>query len=126
MNASYARHRQFRQPKPDDHSNIILEFTTGPSADIAFLAHPTSQTLSPGSALIAQQLGLELITPTGNEIKAVSPMQDTSVRGVYVAGDVGTMMKAASVAIALGTTAGAMVARELAVEDALLLGVEKA
>lgn len=105
--------------KPNDHTNLVLEFTTGPSANVAFLAHPTSQTLSPGSAMIADQLCLEL-TPTGNEIKAVSPMQDTSVRGVYVAGDVSTMMKAASLAISLGTTAGAMVARELAVEDALL------
>jgi thioredoxin reductase len=104
--------------EPNDHANLILEFTDGPTAHLAFLAHPTHQTLSPGSTMIVKDLGLEL-TPSGNEIKAISPMQDTSVRGVYVAGDVTTMMKAASFAISLGSAARAMVARELAVEDAL-------
>lgn len=104
--------------KPNDHANLVLEFADGPPSNLAFLAHPTHQTLSPGSAMIVKDLGLEL-TQSGNEIKAISPMQDTSVRGVYVAGDVSTMMKAASIAISLGSAAGAMVARELAVEDAL-------
>jgi alkyl hydroperoxide reductase subunit AhpF len=102
----------------DDNANLVLELSDGPAAHLAFLAHPTHQTLSPGSAMIVKDLGLEL-TSSGNEIKAISPMQDTSVRGVYVAGDVSTMMKAASIAISLGSAAGAMVARELAVEDAL-------
>lgn len=105
--------------KSHQHANLELEFADGsPSAQLAFLAHPTHQVLSPGSAAIANDLGLEL-SPSGNEIKAVSPMQDTSVRGVFVAGDVSTMMKAAAMAISQGTAAGAMVARELAVEDAL-------
>lgn len=62
-----------------------------------------------------EQLGLET-TPQG-DIKVNFPFNETSVSGVFAAGDCGTMMKAVTVAISTGGMVGAGVASSLGAED---------
>ena len=51
------------------------------------------------------------------DIPPASPMQDTQVPGLYIAGDMSTAMKAVPLALCQGTLAGATASRALAMED---------
>ena len=64
-----------------------------------------------------EQLGLEL-GPQG-EIKVTPPFNQTSVPGVFAAGDVATPMRSAIMAISMGATAGVGLVKELQAESAL-------
>jgi gliotoxin/aspirochlorine biosynthesis thioredoxin reductase len=62
-----------------------------------------------------QQLGLE--TTEQGTIKVNFPFNETSVPGVFAAGDCGTMMQAVASAISMGGAVAAGVAAQLEVED---------
>ncbi|MBA3471164.1 MAG: NAD(P)/FAD-dependent oxidoreductase [Herpetosiphonaceae bacterium] len=67
---------------------------------------------------LARQLGCELHTPIpGTEIIQVDPMGQTTVHGVYAAGDAATMMQQAIVAASAGMVAASMLNRELLQQD---------
>jgi gliotoxin/aspirochlorine biosynthesis thioredoxin reductase len=61
------------------------------------------------------QLGLE--TTEQGDIKVSPPFNETSVSGVFAAGDCGTVMKAVPLAIGMGSTIVAGLAMQLAGED---------
>lgn len=81
-------------------SSLVIEFEDGTTKEETFLVHqPKTSVQGP----FAEQLGLEL-TPTG-DIVAAPPFYQTSVRGVFGAGDCITPYKATPAAIASGCNA---------------------
>lgn len=82
-------------------SCVTIYFDDGTSRTEAFLAHKPSTKLR-GS--LAQQLGVEL-TPFGT-IKVEGPFNQTSLRGVFAAGDCSTFMQTVTAALYSGTCAG--------------------
>lgn len=89
-------------------SAIILEFTDGSTKEEKFLAHHP-QTVVQGPFI--EQLGITT-TPTG-EIAADSPTYQTSVRGVFAAGDCITPYKAVNGAVASGCNAAVACATQI-------------
>ncbi len=89
-------------------SEVILEFEGGGPKTEGFLVH---RPLAKLDRTLADQLGLEF-GPIG-EIKVNPPFHQTSVPGVYAAGDCASMFKIIPNAISMGSYAGAGVAREL-------------
>ena len=90
------------------HSEVIIEFSDGQKKTEGFLVH------RPGIKVVSgliDQLGLE-ITESG-DIKVSPPFCQTTVPGVYAAGDCASMMKVIPNAISMGAYAGAGIAREL-------------
>ena len=63
---------------------------------------------------LPQELGCE-ITEAGHI--NITPFQQTTVEGVYAAGDNSTMMRSVSAAVASGTTAGAVINNELTLAE---------
>ena len=89
-------------------AEVIIHFEDGSTATEGFLGHkPKCQLKGP----FAQQLGLE-ITPIG-DIKAAPPFYQTSIRGIFAAGDDATPMKIANSALFTGAAVGAGVAAQL-------------
>ena len=94
--------------------NVVLE--DGTSIYVGFLFHkpPTE----PNASDLLAQLGVETVeTPFGTDVKRVEPFGATNVPGCYVAGDVGTPMKAVTTAVFHGGMAAAGVAHQLVTED---------
>lgn len=89
-------------------SSITIEFTTGGTATQSFLVHRPLTKLNKG---LAEQLGLEY--GAVGEIKTSPPFCQTSMEGVFAAGDCASMMKIIPNAISMGAYAGAGMAREL-------------
>jgi thioredoxin reductase len=86
-------------------------------ADVAqktegFIAHKPKGALN---GPFVEQLGLET-TPQG-DFKVNAPFNETSVSGVFAAGDCGTMIKAVPMALSMGGMVGAGVASSLGAED---------
>lgn len=91
-----------RLTKGANGSEVTLTFEDGTEKTEGFLAHkPKSRHRG---AKLAEQLGLEL-TPQGT-IKVNPPFNQTSVRGVFAAGDTASMMPTVTFALASGTAAG--------------------
>lgn len=87
---------------------ILLDFADGTSQLEGFLVHrPLTRCESP----LASQLGLAM-TPAG-DIQTSMPFCQTSVPGVFAAGDCASMMKIIPHAVAMGAYAGCGIAREL-------------
>ncbi|AEO63290.1 uncharacterized protein THITE_2108328 [Thermothielavioides terrestris NRRL 8126] len=90
------------EPRPikrfiNNGDSITVEFTDGSTREETFIVHnPKTSAQGP----FVEQLGLAL-TPTG-EIQTTPPFFQTSVRGVFAAGDIVTPYKAANAAIASG------------------------
>lgn len=82
-------------------SSVTIEFTDGATKEEKFLVHNPKTTVQ---GPFVEQLGLAL-TPTG-DIVAAPPFYQTSVRGVFAAGDCITPYKATPAAIASGCNAG--------------------
>jgi thioredoxin reductase len=97
-----------------EHTNGYIKniiFKDGTKAPVAALyARPT---FIQGSTIL-QSLGCEL-TPDGY-IK-VDPTQKTTVNGIYACGDNTTRLRTIANTVAMGTTSGMMVNRELLEED---------
>jgi thioredoxin reductase len=98
--------------KGSKKGEIEIFFTEGGSKVEGFLAH------KPKSALNGpwkEQLGLE--TTELGDYKVNFPFNETSVPGVFAAGDCSGMMKAVGFAISSGGTIGAGIASSICAED---------
>lgn len=82
-------------------SQIRLEFADGTSKVEGFLAHKPKTKLR---GALAEQLGLEF-TPM-NTIKVNPPFNQTSVKGVFAAGDCSSPMQTITAAMFAGTCVG--------------------
>jgi gliotoxin/aspirochlorine biosynthesis thioredoxin reductase len=93
-------------------SEIVLTFASGETVKEDFLAN-TPGTGNNGPFI--EQLRLEL---GGNgEVKTSSPFQETSMPGVYAAGDIATVMRAVPMAMAQGSMCAAGVVASLGAEE---------
>lgn len=101
---------------PDDKGqDLEITFEDGTTATTKFLLHHPKTRLSPLGATVAKEFQIELNAM--GDIPPISPMQDTQVPGLYVAGDMSNAMKAVTTAIYQGTLAGVTASRALAMED---------
>lgn len=91
-----------------DGDSVTLEFEDGTSKKEKFLVH---QPLTVPSGPFAQQLGLAT-SPMG-DIQAEAPFHQTSVRGVFAAGDCITPYKVIPGAISSGCIAAVGVSTQL-------------
>jgi thioredoxin reductase len=88
--------------KAPEKAEIILHFDNGESTTEGFLAHKPRSKLRGN---LHEQLGLAM-GPKGT-ILANPPFNQSSVKGVFVAGDCATPMQTVTNAQATGTSAGA-------------------
>jgi thioredoxin reductase len=89
---------------PDQHSSpVIITFEDGTTKTETFIAsHPRVEQTSP----LAAQLGLEMQQAMGGEaIVTHGPVNETSVGGVFAAGDAATAMKSVVQALQMGVFA---------------------
>ncbi|KAJ0417994.1 thioredoxin reductase glit [Aspergillus carlsbadensis] len=107
---------------PDVGVTVVLE--GGKECKMGYLGHKPSTVLA-GADMIAK-LGVEVEDNPmlGPNIKVVDPTFSTSVRGVFVAGDAATPLKAAANAASSGSTAAAGIVQQILAEDLELLMVE--
>lgn len=99
-----------RLVKEAEGSDVTVHFSDGSEpAQEGFLAHKPKLVLNGPS--LAADLGLEL-TPQG-DIKTLPPGVQTSVEGVFAAGDCGTMLKTVANAVASGSNAAAFVSMQV-------------
>ncbi|KAI8623698.1 hypothetical protein F5Y19DRAFT_457633 [Xylariaceae sp. FL1651] len=87
--------------KAPKRSQVTVELEDGTSITEGFIAHKPKTKLRGD---LAQQLGLE-ITPM-NTIKVLPPFNQTSVKGVFAAGDCSSPMMTLTQALATGTCVG--------------------
>ncbi|KAI1413435.1 FAD/NAD(P)-binding domain-containing protein [Hypoxylon sp. FL1857] len=92
-------------------SSLTIEFTDGSSKEEKFIVHNPKTGVSGG---FVEQLGLGL-TPMG-DIDAPGPFFQTSVRGVFAAGDVVTPYKVVNGAISSGCNAAVAAIAQLQAE----------
>ena len=90
-------------------SEVILHFKDGGTATESFLAHKP-QSVS-AAAELATQLGIEM-TPQG-DLKADAPFFETTVKGVFVAGDSNPTMKFVNSSMFTGGTVGSALAAQV-------------
>ncbi|KAF9695822.1 hypothetical protein EKO04_005989 [Ascochyta lentis] len=97
---------------------VTVEFETGEPVTLGFIVH-RPVTVNRSQHLI-DQLGIETVDPAmGGHIKITNPMfNETSVRGVFAAGDTMVMMKQAAIAMAEGLKAAAGAGMQIAQERA--------
>lgn len=95
----------------DNGSSLTIEFVDGSSKEETFLVHNPKTSVN---GAFVEQLGLEL-SPTG-DIKASGPFYQTSVRGVFSAGDAVNPYKAANAAISSGCNAAVAAIAQLQAE----------
>lgn len=91
---------------------MAVEFEDGSTAPFGYMIHKPPTV---ASGTFAQQLGLEL-TPSG-DIPVVGPMQQTSISGVFAAGDCATPVKQMAVGMGAGVAAGAGVSMQIVMEE---------
>ncbi|KAF3043376.1 hypothetical protein E8E12_002181 [Didymella heteroderae] len=103
---------------PSHTDGVTIEFETGEPATLGFIAH-RPPTVNRARHLI-EQLGVETVDASmGGHIKITNPMfNETSVRGVFAAGDTMVMMKQAAIAMAEGLKAAAGAGMQIAQEKA--------
>lgn len=94
-------------------SSLVLADGRAVPAEAVFTA-PRTQMASP----LAEQLGCALAEGMTGRYITVDPMQQTSVRGVFAAGDAATEMYNATLASAAGVMAGVAAHRALVLESA--------
>ena len=100
-----------RVSKGSKGAEVTLHFEDGSQATESFLGHNPSTKLN---GHLPQQLGLKL-TPRG-DIKTSPPFLETSMSGVFAAGDCMTMFKVVPNAIANGSMAAADVSMQIQAE----------
>ena len=100
-----------RLEKGANKADVILHFEDGSSQIEAYLGHkPKTQVNGP----FAKQLSLEM-TPMG-DIKTFPPFFQSSLSGVYTAGDCGSMVKIVTNALYMGASTAAGAAAQLQAE----------
>jgi thioredoxin reductase len=111
---------------PSHTDGVTIEFETGDSITLGFIVHKPI-TINRAQHLI-DQLGLETEHPAmGGHIKIMTPMfNETSVRGVFAAGDTMGMMKQVVIAMADGlkSAAGAVVQLGQEATERVVKGLE--
>ena len=100
-----------RFEKGRDRAQVIIHFKDGTMATEGFLGHKP-RTILKGN--LAKQLGLDL-TPQG-DIKVAPPFNQTSLRGVFAAGDNASPMKIVNTGLFTGAAVGAGVSAQLQAE----------
>ena len=100
-----------RLEKGNHQAEVILHFSDGSRAVEGFLAHKPKCQLN---GTFAQQLGLEL-TPQG-DLKITPPFYQTSLPGVFTAGDTSSPVKIAPNALFTGAAAAAGASAQLQAE----------
>lgn len=90
---------------PSHTDGVTIEFEEGESVTLGFIVHKPA-TVNRAQDLV-EQLGVECVEEAmGGHIKTFNPMfNDTSVRGVFAAGDTMVMMKQAAIAMCEGLKA---------------------
>jgi gliotoxin/aspirochlorine biosynthesis thioredoxin reductase len=88
--------------KGPERSEIVLYFLDGTSLTEGFLAHKPNSKLRGD---LHEQLGLEM-GPKGTVV-AKPPFNQSSIKGVFVAGDMASPMQTVTMAQAMGTSTGA-------------------
>ena len=103
---------------PSHEDGVTIEFETGNPVTVGFIVH-RPVTVNRSQHLI-DQLGIETVDPVmGGHVKIANPMfNETSVRGVFAAGDTMVLMKQAAIAMAEGLKAGAGAGMQIAQEKA--------
>ncbi|CAI6334299.1 unnamed protein product [Periconia digitata] len=94
--------------KEPDADNIKVEFENGEIESFSFLVHKPDLEID---ASLPKQLGLECVPGFG--IKVTPPFNQTSVEGVYAAGDCCSPLRMIPNAMNMGAFAGCGLAREL-------------
>jgi thioredoxin reductase len=97
---------------------VSVEFETGEPVTLGFIAHRPA-TVNRSQHLI-DQLGIETVDPAmGGHVKITNPTSnETSVRGVFAAGDTMVIMKQAAIAMAEGLKAASGAGMQIAQEKA--------
>jgi thioredoxin reductase len=97
---------------------VTIHFETGDPVTLGFIVHKPA-TVNRAQHLI-EQLGIETVEPAmGGHIKIANTMfNETSVRGVFAAGDTMVMMKQVAIAMAEGLKAAAGAGMQIAQEKA--------
>lgn len=100
--------RIIKQFEAADNKAVTVELEDGSRITHDYVSHqpPIAHQTS-----LADQLGLE--KSEGGEIVVSSPFQQTSVRGVFAAGDLTSMLKSAPNAVYTGNLAGAMASMQI-------------
>jgi thioredoxin reductase len=101
-----------RLEKGPNNAEVIIHFQDGSSVTEGFMAHKPKSQLKD---TLAQQLNLEM-TPMG-DVKVNPPFYQTSVRGVFAAGDNAGPIKIANNALFAGAAAGAGAAAQLQADN---------
>ncbi|KAF1364793.1 FAD/NAD(P)-binding domain-containing protein [Lizonia empirigonia] len=103
---------------PSHEDGVTIDFETGDPVTLGFIVHRPA-TVNRSQHLI-DQLGVETVDPAmGGHVKITNPMfNETSVRGVFAAGDTMVMMKQAAIAMAEGLKAAAGAGMQIAQEKA--------
>ncbi|KAJ4380684.1 hypothetical protein N0V86_004045 [Didymella sp. IMI 355093] len=103
---------------PSHTDGVTIEFETGEPVTLGFIAH-RPPTVNRAQHLI-EQLGVETVDASmGGHIKIMNPMfNDTSVKGVFAAGDTMVMMKQVAFAMAEGLKAAVGAGMQMAQEKA--------
>ncbi|KAH6615087.1 hypothetical protein C7974DRAFT_403245 [Boeremia exigua] len=106
---------------PTHAEGVTIEFEIGEPVTLGFIAH-RPDTVNRSQHLI-DQLGIETVDPAmGGYIKVMNPIfNETSVRGVFAAGDTMVVMKQVAVAMAEGLKAAAGAGMQIAQEEAELV-----
>ncbi|KAH7086002.1 hypothetical protein BKA63DRAFT_30722 [Paraphoma chrysanthemicola] len=101
---------------PSHTDGVTIHFESGEPVTLGFIVHKPA-TLNRAQHLI-DQLGIETVDPAmGGHVKIANPMfNETSVRGVFAAGDTMVMMKQVAIAMGEGLTAAVGVAIQLGQE----------
>ncbi|KAJ4338409.1 hypothetical protein N0V87_003952 [Didymella glomerata] len=103
---------------PSHTDGVTIEFETGEPVTLGFIAH-RPPTVNRAQHLI-EQLGVETVDASlGGHVKIANPMfNETSVRGVFAAGDTMVLMKQVAIAMAEGLKAAAGAGMQIAQEKA--------
>ncbi len=102
---------------PQEPEQITVHFFEGEPRVFGVLVYK-DETRSAGNW--AEHLGIEtIISNPRSALKLTSPMGETSVKGVFAAGDCAMPLKQVTNAVAMGVVAGAEVANALSVERAM-------
>lgn len=91
-----------RLVKGRERAQVELHFADGTAKTEAFIAHKSQVKLR---GILAEQLGVELVSTNGT-IKVIPPFNQTSVKGVFAAGDCVSVIHNVTTAIQAGVAAG--------------------
>ncbi|KAL3459751.1 hypothetical protein BJX64DRAFT_278978 [Aspergillus heterothallicus] len=107
---------------PDVGVTVVLE--GGKECKMGYLGHKPSTVLAGADMITKLGVEIEDNPMLGPNIKVVDPTFSTSVRGIFVAGDAATPLKAAANAASSGSTAAAGIVQQILAEDMELLMAE--